>query len=568
MNKTQNPNPNQLSFNNQNNQIMRWNIQNQGITNNPNNNNNNQMQSMLMNQLYLKQQGSLVNNPNAQNNFINHMQNNNPSNNPNLNINNSGINLPQNYQQMLMNNQQQQQMMAMSNQNIKVNPQNNNMHMSNILSYNNLMNANANLQTAQKDQFGSKFPNNNNFSNPNLNNFSNKLTNVLSNNQNTFQSNNNQNNMPINTDFLNNLALVGGSAPNIPQNPNLSAYQQNMLNQNMNQAFIPNNPNFSLNPANNSNELTSSGAANMDMIKLIQDAISNLKSKGHDENQAEKLQGGTNNGESDISYGGASLKNEFETQYSLEDENLKQLWSGFLTKNKKDKVCVDAYQIRHECSHFFTSEFNLNVSHRTHFEEIMKRPIIGVIAFSPQNETQCENFLDYINYFQEKDRAGVVNFKSQATMYIVPPGEFSRKFYQNPKKHLLGIFVDSSVDIEKYVDMNQLKLPPPVISSAEKKLLLRQQKNKQMTQSAANSNLNVVTSSNPQQQIVNSNSAVSAIGVNMQGFSNNNALEALAFSNLNAALMSKPNTDYDELIKNMTNEEKGIFINGLGEVLG
>ena len=565
MNMNQTQNPNQPNLNNANPQIIRWNMQNQGINNNPN---NNQMQAMLMKQLYLQQQNNLGNNPNVPTNVLNQINNNNiPSNNPNINNN---LNLPNNYQQMLTNNQQQQQVMQLNNQIQKVNPQSNPVQMPNVPNFNSIMNNKANLQTAQKDQFLSKFPNNNNFLNPNYN-FTNKLPNLPNpnnfsnaNNYNFTNNNLNPNNLPINPDFLNNLALMGASTPNKPQNPNLSTYQQNMLNQNqnLNQTFIPNNPNFPLNSSNPS-ELTNSGAANMDMIKLIQDAISNLKSKGNAENQGEKIQGGTNNGESDISYGGASLKNEFESQYCLEDENLKQLWSGFLTKNKKDKVCVDAYQIRHECSHFFTSEFNLNVSHRTQFEEIMKRPIIGVIAFSPQNETQCENFLDYINYFQEKDRAGVVNFKSQATMYIVPPGEFSRKFYQNPKRHLLGIFVDSSVDIEKYVDMNQLKLPPPVISSAEKKLLLKQQKNKQLNLSCVNSNLNVVSANNQQQQIVNSNSAVginSAVASsagNMQGFGSNTSMEALAFSNLNAALMNKPNTDYDELIKNMTNEEKG-----------
>lgn len=546
MNINQTQNPNQLNFNNSNTQNMRWNMQNQGMNNNPI---NNPIQAMLMKQLYLQQQNQQTNfgnNPNSQITAFNPMQNSNPN-----------LNLPSNYQQILMNNQQQQQqIMAMNNQNPKLNLQNK--QMPNMLNYN--------LQSGQKDQYTPDFQNNNNiYPNSNLNTFNNsinKIPNLPNIQNNNFQSNLNPNNMPINQEFLNNLALAGASAPN-------KTFPQNMLN-NPNQAFIPQaNQSFPLNTANIPSELAGSGAANMDMIKLIQDAISNLKSKGNAETQAERIQGGTNNGESDISYGGASLKNEFESQYSLEDENLKQLWSGFLTKNKKDKVCVDAYQIRHECSHFFTSEFNLNVSHRTQFEEIMKRPIIGVIAFSPQNETQCENFLEYINYFKEKDRAGVVNFKSQATMYIVPPGDFSRKFYQNPKKHLLGIFVDSSVDIEKYVDMNQLKLPPPVISSTEKKLLLKQQKNKQLGSSGANPNLNVSSVSNQQQQqIINSgssnnvngiNSAVGANDGNMLGFGGNSAMDALAFSNLNAALMNKPNTDYDELIKNMSNEEKGKF---------
>jgi len=329
---------------------------------------------------------------------------------------------------------------------------------------------------------------------------------------------------------------------NLNNNPNIKTLQQNLLNNtNINPAIVANlQQNL-----NNQNLQTSQISGNMDMVKLIQDAISNLKRKGNSEINLQEKNIETNNEQSEMSYSGINLKNEFETEYSLEDENLKQLWSGFLTKNKKDKVCVDAYQIRHECSHFFTSEFNLNVSHRTQFEEIMKRPIIGVIAFSPQNETQCETFLEYINYFKEKERAGVVNFKSQATMYIVPPGDFSRKFYQNPKKHLLGIFVDSSVDVEKYVDMNQVKLPPPVISSAEKKLLLKQQKNKQQ-----------ITN----QQAINNNINSNSVNVNLPNIKNNydsNQMESLDFNNLNSANLDAQNTDYDELIKNMSNEEKG-----------
>lgn len=533
MNQTQNPN--QQNFN----QNKQWNLQNQGM-----NQNSNQMQAMLMKQFYLNQQNNKGNNTNIPNNMFTQLQGNNISSNSNINANS-------NYQQMLLNNKQQ--MMNMNNQKskININQQNNPMQIPNMLNFNMLNN--ANLQTAQKEQLLNKFQTNN-FS---MNNFLNKpnipkQNNIIpqqNTNKNNFPLNNNQNNMSFNPELLNNLALMNQNIPNnLPFNPNMPNNPNQPFMQNSNIPLQNYSLNNQINP--NNNEMQNTGSGNMDMLKLIQDAISNLKNKGNVESQAEKIHGGTNNGESDISYGGASLKNEFESQYSLEDENLKQLWSGFLTKNKKDKVCVDAYQIRHECSHFFTSEFNLNVSHRTQFEEIMKRPIIGVIAFSPQNETQIENFQEYINYFKEKDRAGVVNFKSQATMYIVPPGDFSRKFYQNPKKHLLGIFVDASVDIEKYVDMNQLKLPPPVISSAEKKLLLKEQRNKQLGISSANAGLNV---SSNQQNLNNTNLNAG----NQQGFGGNNTLDA--FNNLNAALLNKPNTDYDELIKNMTNEEKGKY---------
>jgi hypothetical protein len=187
----------------------------------------------------------------------------------------------------------------------------------------------------------------------------------------------------------------------------------------------------------------------------------------------------TSNNESEISSEKSYNEDDlFEKDYSLEEENLKNIWSGFLTKNKKDRISVDIYLIRGNISDHFNSEYNLNVSHRTQYEEIVKRQILGIVAFSPQNITQCEGFNDYINYFNEKQRVGVINIKSKFILYLVPPCDFSRKFYQNPKKHLLGILVDSNIEPKMYVDMNNLSLPPPVISSTEKKLLMKKKNNK------------------------------------------------------------------------------------------
>jgi hypothetical protein len=59
-------------------------------------------------------------------------------------------------------------------------------------------------------------------------------------------------------------------------------------------------------------------------------------------------------------------------------------------------------------------------------------------------------FNDYIKYFSEKQRSGVVNLKT-TTLYIIPPCDLSRKFYQNPKKHLLGVFVNNDAEPKIYV---------------------------------------------------------------------------------------------------------------------
>ena len=96
----------------------------------------------------------------------------------------------------------------------------------------------------------------------------------------------------------------------------------------------------------------------------------------------------------------------------------------------------------------------MNVSHRTQLDEVFKKPYIGIIAFCPQNETQCEQFDDHLKYFNEKQRAGVVNLKNM-TLYIIPPCEISRKFYKNPKKHLLGIFVNPNAESKAIVGMHK-----------------------------------------------------------------------------------------------------------------
>ncbi len=44
-------------------------------------------------------------------------------------------------------------------------------------------------------------------------------------------------------------------------------------------------------------------------------------------------------------------------------------------------------------------EHNLNVSHRTNFEDVDRYPVQGVVALIPANETQERQFNEYIEYF-------------------------------------------------------------------------------------------------------------------------------------------------------------------------
>ena len=186
-----------------------------------------------------------------------------------------------------------------------------------------------------------------------------------------------------------------------------------------------------------------------------------------------------NNSDSDISSLNSNQSMEemdFEKEYSLEEENLKYIWNGFLTKNNKDRVNVDLYQIRGKIDDSYFKEYHLNICNRIQYEEVMKRHLLGIVAISPQNVTQREIFDDYVNYLDEKQRCGVINVSEKYILYLASPGEFSRKFYQNPKKHLLGLLVDATVEPNLYVDMNNLALPPPVISLTERRRLMSKDK--------------------------------------------------------------------------------------------
>jgi hypothetical protein len=53
-------------------------------------------------------------------------------------------------------------------------------------------------------------------------------------------------------------------------------------------------------------------------------------------------------------------------------------------------------------------DFNLNISKRVSYDEILNKNVKSITIFTPSNETQQEMFKEYINYFDEKKKAGVV----------------------------------------------------------------------------------------------------------------------------------------------------------------
>ena len=65
-----------------------------------------------------------------------------------------------------------------------------------------------------------------------------------------------------------------------------------------------------------------------------------------------------------------------------------------------------------------------------------------VVAFVPQNNTQEEQFREYINYFERKHRVGLA-FLDKGIMFLLPPSEISRKYFSSERPHMVGVFGDA-----------------------------------------------------------------------------------------------------------------------------
>eukprot|EP01017_Pseudomicrothorax_dubius_P046802 TRINITY_DN8298_c0_g1_i3.p1 TRINITY_DN8298_c0_g1~~TRINITY_DN8298_c0_g1_i3.p1 ORF type:complete len:113 (-),score=29.87 TRINITY_DN8298_c0_g1_i3:149-487(-) len=61
----------------------------------------------------------------------------------------------------------------------------------------------------------------------------------------------------------------------------------------------------------------------------------------------------------------------------------------------------------------------------------------------PSDETQKEIFEEYVKYFQEKQRAGVVELRNK-TIYLLCPGEHADRIHKIKDNELLGIFTENN----------------------------------------------------------------------------------------------------------------------------
>ena len=238
----------------------------------------------------------------------------------------------------------------------------------------------------------------------------------------------------------------------------------NVINNNFKNQINYNNNNFAANTNKNSTKVKNTNESNnsYDVKDLLNKIISDKSKKKQNSNSDSDI--------SSINSSKSIEETDFEKEFSLEEENLKYIWNGYLTKNNKEKVNIDIYKIRGKIDDNYFTGYHFNICNRIHYEEVLKKYLLGIVAISPNNIAQKEIFEKYINYFRERQRCGVINISENYILYIASPGEFSKKFYINPKKHLLGLLVDSKVEPKLYV--NNLALPPPVISTTEKRRLM------------------------------------------------------------------------------------------------
>ena len=85
------------------------------------------------------------------------------------------------------------------------------------------------------------------------------------------------------------------------------------------------------------------------------------------------------------------------------------------------------------------------MSHRTNLEDVERHECQGVVALIPQNDTQEKQFQEYIDYFTDKNRAGLC-FLRNGVMFLLPPGETSKKYFKNESGksyYMIGVFGDA-----------------------------------------------------------------------------------------------------------------------------
>lgn len=132
-----------------------------------------------------------------------------------------------------------------------------------------------------------------------------------------------------------------------------------------------------------------------------------------------------------------NVKSSTPPREANETRNL--IWSGFLSRSTKHRVGVDIYLLSGDESDFPTHFHHLDISHRAKYSDIPKYTPSMLLLIDASNETQAPEFSTYIEYFQKKERAGIIPL-GQADLFILPIGPVSEAYMSGVKKNqMLGV---------------------------------------------------------------------------------------------------------------------------------
>jgi len=100
-------------------------------------------------------------------------------------------------------------------------------------------------------------------------------------------------------------------------------------------------------------------------------------------------------------------------------ENL--IWTGFISKNRKNMIGADAYLISGNDKELLDDNmYLLNISHKAAISEVLSRKPIGIVCFRASNITHEQGFAELNIYLREKNICGVAKNIDKSVLYIAP----------------------------------------------------------------------------------------------------------------------------------------------------
>lgn len=99
------------------------------------------------------------------------------------------------------------------------------------------------------------------------------------------------------------------------------------------------------------------------------------------------------------------------------------VWSGILARNDKKKTPATLRKLCGPIEQFLPTDGFLSISHRSAYEELSKKDLGAIGIMESASPDSVKLFYEYIQYFHEKNRAGVVRIeKNEFEMIYLMPG--------------------------------------------------------------------------------------------------------------------------------------------------